>query len=455
MSWKILVAALVGAIVCVPTAAAASAKKHPPKLRLALVPLQTAQLGPDGASLPLEFDSGTVPDRDAGPSLKKLGRVSGYLLDYGNPESGGPGVTSIETQVERFRTPAKAKKGLKYWKRTDTLVPLVYRAIGVTVGARFVKVRAVGSGRFAYVTSMQIPNADVIYTVDEVASIGGFVLHATVAAGTESTAQHLAPVLMARLANRLREGLHGHLHGRPAKLPALPAAGPPVGGPDLAQLVLGTSDFTPAATIFDQAYAPDPTAISTYELDLRPAAPFTGVEQTIGWYANANEVTWEGTLFADIFSSAGPAVDLSAIGDNARGAIAAGVDQSGAAVSLVVVTMWRGQALDFAVAEGPTTIQPSDVQTLAQAMATHLDAGLPATAGYAPTTWTSQRLSRSRSSSMKRTRCQVPSWSSPSRTGTDSPAVPSSMAMQWEWPLPWSMSSGQMFSVLRSQSSCA
>src|SRR4051794_14163507 len=83
----------------------------------------------------------------------------------------------------------------------------------------------------------------------------------------------------------------------------------------------------------------------------------------------------------------------------------------------------------------------------------------PAPAGffsaYVPTTWTIQRRSRSRSSSRKSTRCQVPRQSSPSRTGIDSPAVPSSIAMQCECPLPKSMSSSQMFSVRRSQSSCA
>ncbi len=72
-----------------------------------------------------------------------------------------------------------------------------------------------------------------------------------------------------------------------------------------------------------------------------------------------------------------------------------------------------------------------------------------------PTTCTSQRRSRSRSSSRKSTRCQVPRQSSPSETGIDSPAGPSSIDMQWEWPFPKSMSSGQTFSVRRSQSSWA
>jgi len=449
-----LLAAIAGAALCASSASAAAG--HAPKLRLPLVPLQTAQLGPAGASLPIQFDSGPVANRDGPPQLKKLGRLSGYLLDYGDPYLGGAGVTSIATEIERFRTNSGAKKGVRFWKKNEQLVAGLYQSIGLVVSARFFKTPAVGSGHFAYVTSFQIPNADPLYTADEVASSGHYVLHASVAAGTDATAEHLAPALMAKLEHRLRRMLDGHLRGKPARLPGLPEPGPPPGGPDLSSFVLTPPDFIGQATVVDQGYDPDPSAVSSYGIDLHPAGPFDEVGQSISWYLDANEATWQGTLFGAILSgNALTPVDLSAVGDNATGVIGTGEDSSGAPVSIALVSMWQGQALDFAFAERPTTIQSSDVQALAQAMANHLNAGLATLAGYAPTTWTSQRRSRSRSSSMKRTRCQVPSWSSPSRTGTDSPAVPSSMAMQWEWPLPWSMSSGQMFSVRRSQSSCA
>src|SRR5688572_28597635 len=51
-----------------------------------------------------------------------------------------------------------------------------------------------------------------------------------------------------------------------------------------------------------------------------------------------------------------------------------------------------------------------------------------------PTVWTSQRPSCWRSSSTKRTLCHRPSWSSPSDTGIDSPAGPSSIDTQGVWP---------------------
>jgi hypothetical protein len=452
---RVLVVAVAAAIMCGSAASAASARR-PPKIRLPLLPLQTAQLGPAGASLPIEFDSGPVSNRDAPSQLKKAGRLGGYLLDYGDPYLGGTGVTAIETQVERFRTHAGAKKGLKFWRKQEALLPALFRSIGLPFSGQFFKVPAVGSAHFAFVTSMQIPNADPLYSVDEVARSGSFILHGSLAAGTESTAKHLAPVLLAKLQHRLRQMLGGHLRGKPVKLPPLPEAGPPAGGPDLSSFVVSPADFTGQATVLDQGYDVDPSAVSTYGIDLQPAGPFDEAQQSISWYINDNEATWQGTLFGAIFSgNALTPVDVSAVGDNAKAVIGTGEDASGASVSITLVSMWQGQALDFAIADSTAPIQPSDVQTLAQSMANHLNAGLAALPGYAPTTWTSQRLSRSRSSSMKSTRCQVPSWSSPSRTGTDSPAVPSSMAMQWEWPLPWSMSSGQMFSVRRSQSSCA
>jgi hypothetical protein len=374
---RALVVALVAAAALVPAAAASSQKNHPRHVRLSLVPLQTAQLGPLGTSLPIQFGSGTVSNADASTGLKKLGRVVGYQLDYGNLYSGGAGVTSIVTEVEQYRTPADAKKGLEFGKKSEKLVAALYHKIGITTGAHFFKVRAVGSGSFAYVSSMKIPNADPLYTVDEETRSGSFVLHAFVAAGTESSAEHLAPVLMPKLVHRMRQLIDGHLHGTPAKLPPIPPAGPPSSGPDLSTLAVGPSDFTGTSTVANQGYGTDPTTVSSYEIDLRPAGPFQEVQQIIRWYANDNEATWEGTLFATIFSgNALTPVDLGSAGDNAQAVIGKGEDDSGNPLFIAIVAMWRGQAVDIAIAVNPTTIQPSAVQTLAQAMANRLNAGL-------------------------------------------------------------------------------
>jgi hypothetical protein len=468
MSWKALVAVVAGAVLCVPAATAASAK-HSPRLPLALVPLQRAQLGPDAASLPLQwFDFGTVSNDDAafmapGPvepqKLRRLGRVTGYLLDYGIPYRGGTGVTEIKTGVDEYRTSRDAEKALPFWRRQDGFGAKSARQLGVHLKFTRLKVKKVGSSRFAYLTGMSIAHADPMYTVDEQFVAGRFILDSYVVAGRRAVATRLAPHLAALLDHRLRSMLAGRLHGHAAPPPPFPEAGPPPGGPDLSSFVLGPADFSPA-TVISQGYSLDPEAISSYGIDLRPAGAFADIIQGVNWYANANETTWQGTftgyeiaqleVLASTIGGVTP-VDVSASGDNAEAVILPYDLTGGRNGTTAVLALWRGQATDVVLAASSSQLQASDVQSLAQKTADHLNAGL----GQAPTTWTSQRRSRSRSSSMKRTRCQVPSWSSPSRTGTDSPAVPSSIAMQWEWPFPWSMSSGQMFSVRRSQSSCA
>ena len=51
--------------------------------------------------------------------LERLGRISGYLLDYGTPFSDSPAVSEIQTEVERYRTPAEARKGLGFWRKQE------------------------------------------------------------------------------------------------------------------------------------------------------------------------------------------------------------------------------------------------------------------------------------------------------------------------------------------------
>lgn len=399
---------LLAAAAVFPLAATAAHKKHGVhRYRLSLVPLQTAQLGSAGASLPIQFDSGTISNGDTPTGARKYHRVSGYQLDYGNPFLGGAGVTEVTTQVEQFRAAAGAKKALAFWKASDKVEGQIYHQIGIETSAGFFKLPAVGSGHFAFVMGLQVPNADPLFLVDEVASTGSFVLHATVAAGTEATAKQLAPVLLGKLVHRLRQLVAGHLKGTPAKLPPLPTPGPPAGGPDLSTFGLIASDFTGTAVAIQQGYGIDPTALSTYDVEFQPAGPFGDLQQSIGWYANANVATWEGSLVSDLFADGATPVDVSSVGDNATAEIVTGTD-NGAPVYFAVVGMWQGQAAEFTLAESAAAIQPSSVQSLAQAMANHLNAGLSGVSASAPTTWTGPRLSHSPKSML----CGLPSWSS-------------------------------------------
>jgi hypothetical protein len=216
-------------------------------------------------------------------------------------------------------------------------------------------------------------------------------------------------------------------------------------------LALRQSDLVGKATV-SKGYVVDPAAISDYSVFMVPAGQFDALDQEIEWFPAANEASF----YADFENAAAleargtTGLDLSGLGDGAQGSVTEGSSFSGGQVFFS-----SGRLAEFIFMGSQSAVSSADVTSVAQAAARTGSRPPGSVADYAPTTWTSQRRSRSRSSSMKRTRCQVPSWSSPSRTGTDSPAVPSSIAMQCEWPLPWSMSSGQMFSVRRSQSSCA
>src|ERR1700751_5433989 len=114
-----LAAAFVAAVL-VPVAASASSASPP---NLAVLPLPKAELGQAGRSLSLAPDSGVDSNAHAASQaggnvtakrLKHLGRVSGYLIDWGTPFSETDGVSEIGTEVERYRTAAAARRSLGF-----------------------------------------------------------------------------------------------------------------------------------------------------------------------------------------------------------------------------------------------------------------------------------------------------------------------------------------------------
>jgi hypothetical protein len=390
--WRALVAVVVGAILCAPVASAASGK-HSPRLRLPLVPLQQAQFGPVGASLALQwFDSGSVSNNAAafnapGPAdpkkLKKMGRVTGYLLDYGIAYSGGTGVTEIKTGVDEYRTSPDATKALPFWRKQDTYGARSFRQLGVNLTFASQKVKKIGSSRFAYLTSMSVSGADPIYTLDEQFVDKRFILDTSVTAGTKAEALRQAPLLASILDHRLRLMLAGRLSGHAASIPVFPNPGPPPGGPDLSAFVLQPSDLSPSTIVISQGYSIDTEAISSYGIDLRPAGVYGEVVEGINWYANANEATWEGTFsgdeiaaFAKLAGAGVTSVDVSAAGDNAMAAILPIGTGAGGNGSTALISLWQGQATDIVIAQSASQMTASDVQSLAQKAADRLNAGL-------------------------------------------------------------------------------
>ena len=386
---KSLAAALVVAAVLVPGATAttaASAKHRPVKLRLALVPLQTAKLGPAGASLALAYGSGPTDEYSSGGLIVigsssngfSFGNSRGYALDYGDPFTGSTGVMEIRSSVEVYRSPGEARFALFFGRVFDSEQLGSSSSPVVTVTVKKVKVPRVGAQRFGSLTTLSAANLNPIVRLDEQVAAGRFVLDLTVTAGSASAAQHVAPRLLHLLVNRLRLMLEGHSLGTPAKLPPEPHVGQAPGGPDLSTLILEPTDVGQDHAINRlQAYIPEPPALSAYVMLLAPAGPYDELVQQIGWWPTATEATYaetyQGTLgiFGGLQGGTASPVDVSAVGDGATGYLIAS-DEGWE----VLVTLTNGQAGEsiFGISKSP--LQASDVQTLAQAAADRLDAGL-------------------------------------------------------------------------------
>jgi hypothetical protein len=367
---KVLLVTVLAAAVLVPSASASRAYS----VNLALVPLPKPALGSAAHALALAHDSGAVsndsaashtPDATAA-TLKKLGRVNGYALEYGNAFTGAAGVTDVHTGIEQYKTSADAKRGLAFWQKEDSKLGALNQP-GFAVTNVLVKVPAVGTKRFAYLTSYSASNIAPLSGIDEQLVDGRYVLDVIVTAGSASTAKALAPKLAKKLDARLRLALKGRLHAKPVRLPKL-KAGPPPGGPDLSTLALQASDLVGPATI-DKQYVIDPAAISDYSVIMLPGGPFDVLDQEIEWYPAANEASF----FADFENASALAqsgtttLDLSSLGAGAQGSV---TERSSISTGLVVFSTGRLAEFLFTAVQGSIGI--GDVTSVAQAAANRI-----------------------------------------------------------------------------------
>jgi len=391
---KVVFAAALVAAVLVPGASASS----PPRVKLSLIPLPKAALGAAAHTLTLAHDSGVISNATAasdsisatGSSLKALGRVTGYTLDYGDPYTGKAGVTAAKTGVEKYKTAADAKRGLAFWKQDDNLIKLLTAgSTTVSLHVQPVKIKALGSARFALSDTIAVPGHPSLTLVDAQVAEGSYVVEAATASASSATAKGLALKLVAKVDQRLRLALAGRLHARPVKLlPAL-KAGPPKGGPDISTIALTTTDLG-QATISDASYGVDKQAISDYELNMKPAGAFEDLTQEIEWYSTPDEASFLGIFGATVFTNTvaailgGPGVtttntpvDVTSVGDGAQASITEFAQTGAPPIYVVIVVLTKGQATDLVVTSSESPVQSSDVVTLAQAAANHLNIAIP------------------------------------------------------------------------------
>ena len=381
-SVKWLGVAILAGLLLVPAAGAGRA----PRVKLALVPLPRSVLGAAGASLALANDSGPVSNADAaalatdiytGPGYYKgLGRLNGYVLEYGDAFTGAVGITDIRTGIEQYKTRADARRamGIRKWEDAR-LRKLNNPAFPVTGGPVKVPVPARRTSHFAYLTSYSASNIAPLSRIDEQVLDGRYILDVNVTAGTASTAQALAPTLAKKLDARFRLGRNGRLHARPVRLPTR-KAGPPPGGPNLSGLALGQSDFNGKVTV-KKGYVIDPAAVSDYVVVmLMPGVKrFCCLEQDIEWFPSANQAGF----YADFKNAmwlrddryATP-LDLSGLGDGAQGSISYGpLTEAGNWSQMFFST---GQLAEGIWVGGTIGMSDTDVTKVAQAAANRIDA---------------------------------------------------------------------------------
>lgn len=370
-------AALVAAVV-VPVASARSSAR----INLALLPLQKAQVGSAVKALPLEHDSGVVSNAAAAShslagttpkALAKLGRTTGYALDYGIGASGGSGVTEVRTSVDEYKTSADAKRGLAFWEKDDSGIAQLNQG-GLAVTNQPLPVPAVGKATFAFLSSYSAGNIVPFSQVDEQFTEGRYEIDVNVSAGTAGEATKLAPSLARKLDVRLRHALVGELHAKPVKGPGKQQAGTPAGVPDLTRAALSATDFTGTAMVANLGYFVDPSAVSDYSLTFFPAGQFAFADQEIEWFATANLANfWADRETASALSGGGTPVDLSGVGPGAQGAIIS--DPSAGDFGVVALT--SGNLTESLYLIGNPSIQSADVQGIAKTAANYINsAGL-------------------------------------------------------------------------------
>ena len=366
--------AALAALLLVP-AASATRSHH---VRLAVVPLPKSAIGAAAASFPVAYDSGRISNAEAAShspdattkTFKKLGRLDGYALEYGNAFTGDAGVTYVRTAVDRYATAADARRALAFWKKEDAaLSRLDNPSFSVTSVPVKLPRPASGTTHFAYLTSYSASNIVPVSGIDEQIADGRYVLDVIVTAGTASVAEALAPNLAQKLVARFRLERRGRLHAAPVKLPRQ-KAGPPPGGPDLSALRFRASDLVGKVTV-GRGYVVDPAAISDYSVFMLPAGQFDVLDQEIEWYPVANEASFYAD-FANATTLArhgSTALDLSGVGDGAQGSVTAG-----ASFDTGQVFFSSGRLAEFIFVASQDAIDGKDVLNLAQVAASRIDA---------------------------------------------------------------------------------
>lgn len=386
---KGFVVAALAAAALVPAAAASSASG----VELSVVPLPKSALGAAGHGLPLAHDSGSVSNAEAAgeatgtvtaAQLNRLGRVGGYLVDYGNPFGSASGIREIQTEVDKYRSASAARKGLEFWRR-DEVKTTQLKKLGIDFTVKKLGLSGIPGPHWAYAGTATIKGLQPVLGVDAQFQQGSYLLEVSVSSGSSAGAARIVPGLARKLSQRMRLALAGRLHAKPVKLPPTLKPGPPAHGPKPSALVLTTADLGGSATVVHKTYsdpkeALDPNAVSVYDQALTSSGTYTFLTQEVLVGSSNLEAQYFGAIAVGAVAAASgngskaTPVTLSGVGDNARAELVQ-VTLNGRTAHEAIVSLEHGSYLDFLVAASSSPFSASDVQSLAHLAAKRLDAG--------------------------------------------------------------------------------
>ena len=329
------------------------------------MPLPVSVLGSGGNGLSLDpRDSGARTNAAAaadatgkvtGAQLTRLGRITGYQLDYSDPAAyaQGHGLIELTTGVDVYHDAGAASRALTFW-RQDDLLNRTYASSLMSVSVKWYSAGAVGGRSYALLFELAPAGAPPVYETDLAFTRGDLLGAVSLTGASGDGIEAEAAGLAQKLSARIRAARAGRLRGRPVRVPPKPKAGPPARGPDPSKLVLRPADLG-GGKVKKEGYTvgPERDALSTYDRQMTPAGSFPFLESEVSLFQSTDEARFIAAALGATFAS--PAAAKRELGPTIGGQRITGIHTEttpigvpgASAATLVTVTVADRAALVF------------------------------------------------------------------------------------------------------------
>lgn len=280
------------------------------RAQLAVMPLPKEAFGPSVAPLTIDSSSGVMDNADAARadldptvtagSLKELGRMTGYALDFSSVRAfrSGTGLVDAASGVDLFddaegaeRYAAKQLSEPRQLERRAangvTFRDVSSFAIPLESGSATAVSGEIRLGGLSFWMTFSVFRRDSLVAEVALTRADGF--------GDERA--RIGPLTRA-LDQRIRAVVDGKLRSDPVPLPAstrqkLGGLGAPSGGPELADAVLTAGAFGAGSRLVGEGYARDPSVVAVYLRRFEPArlgaAALTRADLTVQLHPTAKD----------------------------------------------------------------------------------------------------------------------------------------------------------------------